>query len=976
MAVKHPYLSLPWTDDDFQDYIKNKMTEEEFLNALEGKYKLYNDFALGDIADNEKFNNADVLDKINIEKFLNNLKKREIEHFPLNLHESTLKKIISSEKYKNNKILHSVIGDNFKPGLHNDPKLTDIFLKQGDKKSFLESLKNIPEDNLPKYHKQIFDIIDNNEKLIKVIPDKAAESALKTLPEEKLIEKVTNSKNFSLFKKLPEHLKEKVTNNWLGITGGEHISDDDAQNPDSNYQNWSRGPHFSDLMSNELVKGRHKLTDAQAEHIMRHGSFENKFNMFHKGDINPEIKKKMYELWNNNYYEGGYDENEYKEKHAEIKEENIHEDDDLTSRARELAEDNYSFGDFLRDVDWQLYDKVSDKKGEEAAKQAIIDEHFDKEDDAWITYDESLSDAEDEYLQKLAHEKYHENALYDYENLPRDLVNHPSFQPYIEERRAKKEKASVQEAINKEWDQRYFHNERIPNRKNVQQYASGQHYYKIAQVAAKHKGGSIDLGTMISNRPELKEIWKNIFGDKSKLSTDEIQQKIDALPKRKYRISYDKWSSHQAQNLNKQDQTIFKLDHSLENLQQLKDQGLYSIFSKISDLSERSGHPTNINTIGWARVDTTNPKHWIIDEIQSDFSPTVRKFLQDNDKNEEAGQIDKLLQFHGKWHEPLIHHIIKTAKANGVEKISTHTPESKARSTDAGKVHSMYKDSYQKALKPFNFKKVLSSEVPLTESGKSALKLDESPVNMQTLDLTALKPKKIKKSFNFFNSAKLLKKTLDKLQKEGPGRIAPKALEPKFTRPEQEVAQLTLEQIPTSSQQYKYTKLGEDSPVLGEGTEGILIPSEQAGKRGFQSFAASIAGRRDTQEHEGHHVLVDKLINKYGIDKINKMYNDLINKMHPAVKNFIGSALLATPNYARMANHLNPRYKLAFKEEMINMLRDSVHGSLREDLVKFLHAKPYVLRPHFQDFNHFDRELKRNWKTIRDHANQMKPEDL
>ena len=275
-----------------------------------------------------------------------------------------------------------------------------------------------------------------------------------------------------------------------------------------------------------------------------------------------------------------------------------------------------------------------------------------------------------------------------------------------------------------------FFNKHIPDRDYEHEYGVGQHHHEMLIDYANAKKGSIDAGTMHKMYPNLKDTWKHIFAGKGKLSTEEIQQKIDQLPKNKYEISYGKWDSGKMQNLNGRNEIVFRLDHSDDSVKPLKeDPETYAMFEKVQNVSQRSGHPTKKNTIGWARVDTNDPKHWFIDEQQSDFGKTVTRYLKNEGHEDKAGHVDKIAQHHKDWREALTNFVVKMGKKHGVEKISTHSPESKSKHTDSEKKHTAYRDGYQKVPRRLGFKPSKVSHLPLTEKGKKVFSIKDKGVS-------------------------------------------------------------------------------------------------------------------------------------------------------------------------------------------------------------------------------------------------------
>ena len=265
-----------------------------------------------------------------------------------------------------------------------------------------------------------------------------------------------------------------------------------------------------------------------------------------------------------------------------------------------------------------------------------------------------------------------------------------------------------------------FLDKHIKERSREHEYGEDQHAYEMVKDHAKANGGSIDVGTMHKIFPNQKEKWKKIFDGKGKLSEAEVDEKIAQIPKTKYGISYGKWDANKMQNINRQDETIMRLDHTDESLAPIKeDPEMFRTFNKVMETSKRSGHPTKDRTIAWSRVDMSDPKHWLVDELQSDFGKTMTQYLKSNGHEDKASHIEKISDYHKNWREALLNHIIKEAKKHGVEKVSTHSPESKSAHTGSDTTHSVYNDSYGKVPKSMGFKPVSGDTLPLTETGKS-----------------------------------------------------------------------------------------------------------------------------------------------------------------------------------------------------------------------------------------------------------------
>lgn len=555
----------------------------------------------------------------------------------------------------------------------------------------------------------------------------------------------------------------------LGIKGGKTKDDsggEEANNPDSDYhwENWSEGPDYSPLAA-EIASSKH-LNDAQANHIMRHGEFDDKWNLLHNDKINPKHADQMYEKWLNDDSHHGYNKDALNEK---IKEENPFEYDDWYEDATNEAQEDYPLSTHINDAGYDDSIFMNGKDKEDWIDEKLEGDHDwnhtpekkpgdteepeeqdfsgrDKEDHP--EYQKRYDEAEAAYEKELEHNKSHEvpeqvyndydeglsDSIYSraqdlYDKKMDDAHEDPEFLPShltsiqeIKRKQAeKKQQEAFEQAAAKEREVQPKLNQYIPNRKHEHEYGENQHHMEMAKQYADANGGSIDIGRLNKMHPNMVEKWKKIFGGKGKLSSDEIQSKIDANPKTKYNLSYGHWKPDDMQNVNGHDEMVIRLDHSPESLAELKkDPETYETFQKINDVSQRSGHPTNHNTIGWARVDFSNPKHPMIDELQSDFSSAARDYLAEHGESgqSKAAALDKIMKIQKNWRENLLNAVTKIARDNGAEKISTHSPESKSAHTGSSKVHSVYKDSYEKIPRSMGFRSADMDSLPLSEEGK------------------------------------------------------------------------------------------------------------------------------------------------------------------------------------------------------------------------------------------------------------------
>ena len=330
-------------------------------------------------------------------------------------------------------------------------------------------------------------------------------------------------------------------------------------------------------------------------------------------------------------------------------------------------------------------------------------------------YQEGLAQAKTDYIEENA--KDYMDELFDGSHQDTRFIPHHLHNaiPNFHELNAE-QKSRQLDGPNKA-----FLNSSMKDRSYEHSYGEGQHHHEMVKDYAEANGGSIDVGTMNKLFPNQKDTWKKIFDGKGKISSDEASAKIEALPKTNYDISFGKWDKNKMQNLNNRDQVIMRLDHSPESIKPLmEDSAVYDTFNRVQDTSQQSGHPTRKNTIAWARVDTTDPDHWMIDEIQSDFGKTVQRYLKKEGADDKAGHIDTINDSHKNWRETLTNAVLKEAKKHGAQKVSTHSPESKHSHAAYGadKIHSTYKKGYKQVPRSMGFRADSHENLPLEDSAK------------------------------------------------------------------------------------------------------------------------------------------------------------------------------------------------------------------------------------------------------------------
>jgi hypothetical protein len=845
------------------EYIKNGLTKEEYVNLLTGAYghkahefDWYDDSNNSDLRwqkseHNTPANNKKIYEALrkkhsgspghDADKFLRlaNVDDKLVDH--------VLNKTLDSDELmalvRNKSVtpdqLHKIIKHTHKAenvGEYSKRQILDEALNHPDVSQdsvgYLASQKNVP--------------LDTQAKALAHEKNQDIDAILKHLDKGVPSNKYTLN---GLLSKLPEDKRKEFIDKKLGIAGGKHVdADEEGFDPATaswGEDNYKSGEGYGYDYEKTLASSPH-LSDEQAEHIKRHGTENAKLNLFNNEHIDPKHAVEMWHKWENDDQDDGYDLDNFKEHLKDEHRDSIIQDVYDSGEAREQAEEEYPFSEYVNDIgpifggrrssrqaerhlddyydylrekhDWKeenpnhdpslergmdALSEIKDDNGritgkafkdwknsnkDEVANYLQREHRFDPEDDSdWVDYDaakdehdekhnpkeidyanhdeysisdhpkfddrfsdsqsdfvdspegeglrdslydgysESLSDRESEIADSRANDKMDE-LMHDYDYLPNhvrgkiDSINNKEARRLMSER----ERAHA-EASDKEKKIAGFLNETIPNRQNEHEFGQDLHHLNMLKEHAEANGGSIGIDKMNRAYPDLKEAWKKHF-NKPKLSAQDIQDKIDATPKKKYALSYDRWGSDSMQNSTGGDQVVFRLDHTPDSLKEIDaDPALKNVFDRITETSKRSGHPVNFNTIGWARVDTSDPKTWVVDEMQSDLeNKGIRPQLE---AAEAAGQkvdaeklaaLDKINDMHGDWRANLFTAVINHAKKHGVERIITHSPESKANFLGEKNVHTVYKESYRKAPKQLGFTPQPGNTLPVPSKMTSA----------------------------------------------------------------------------------------------------------------------------------------------------------------------------------------------------------------------------------------------------------------
>lgn len=166
----------------------------------------------------------------------------------------------------------------------------------------------------------------------------------------------------------------------------------------------------------------------------------------------------------------------------------------------------------------------------------------------------------------------------------------------------------------------------------------------------------------------LKNVGRTPSGD---FSAKLIQQYIDSAPSQRYNWSegsYDflpmpeaykhRWGKFTprewAQRHSDEPSKVFRLHVNNEQIQQLKQAGVYDTFVSMDKLASESGHPVAPGTIGWVRW--TGDKTGIhTDEVQTDYSRRWSDFIR-----EELDDLHSAGQFTDGQHQMYLAHYAKT----------------------------------------------------------------------------------------------------------------------------------------------------------------------------------------------------------------------------------------------------------------------------------------------------------------------------
>jgi len=199
----------------------------------------------------------------------------------------------------------------------------------------------------------------------------------------------------------------------------------------------------------------------------------------------------------------------------------------------------------------------------------------------------------------------------------------------------------------------------------------------------------MDWGTFKRTAPKLannKKIQDAFLASPKHTMTPELVNKAIVNNQDNYKVTYTKWDG--AQRHSDQNNLVVQVNAN-EKLQKaiIEDKDLKNVYDYINESGRYSDHPNGPYTVGWARVDTSDPENWLIEETQSDFSAGLRKELDDiakkghksiviNGKSysiEEFGKYAKKIQdLTSGWLDAAHQAVNDTAKKAGVKGLYMH----------------------------------------------------------------------------------------------------------------------------------------------------------------------------------------------------------------------------------------------------------------------------------------------------------------
>jgi len=273
-------------------------------------------------------------------------------------------------------------------------------------------------------------------------------------------------------------------------------------------------------------------------------------------------------------------------------------------------------------------------------------------------------------------------------------------------------------------------------------------------------GGSLDWA-QFKNDPETKNLAGNpviqkmfTSAPKQRLTKDHAESYMKEIPSKDFHVSYQRWNGIQRHN--DQDQLVVQINNGESmDKQMANDPALNGLYKYIQAASLNSGHPVTPQSVGWSRVDTSHPDHWMIDEIQSDLGSSISKELDEINKTGESGRmkefglnakdgskaVHKMTDHMQGWDRAALNHIIELAKKHGVKKVSIQSGQSKTlvNKSKSAEVTNKYDKIYNRMPQEYGFQPDKYDSLPMKDKKSNLM---GQPI--WTLDLSGKKPGKAK----------------------------------------------------------------------------------------------------------------------------------------------------------------------------------------------------------------------------------------
>lgn len=148
----------------------------------------------------------------------------------------------------------------------------------------------------------------------------------------------------------------------------------------------------------------------------------------------------------------------------------------------------------------------------------------------------------------------------------------------------------------------------------------GTHPLRQLRDFIDQNGGSMSKSKMKSMGVNPAPIDK-LFKPNGTIESKDIQNFIDQMPATNYNTSHSAWNGGQRHS--DENQNVFQLNYTQDQVNQMEKAGVLPTFQKIHEATFRSGHPVNLNTLGWVRYTGSPEQGFHIDEVQTDFGQSM-----------------------------------------------------------------------------------------------------------------------------------------------------------------------------------------------------------------------------------------------------------------------------------------------------------------------------------------------------------------